>query len=551
MTRREGPDRGPDGSENRPPADCPDDSLGDDSSAADAERVERLREAAREQWGGGDDDLDAISAGLTSDDADVRARAAWSLAELAAEDPERSRAIRVDTKVAPLLEDDDQWVRRGASWAVATVADEHPQRVRQTLSAVTDGLGDEDPLVRENSVLALGDVAMEYPRAVEPALSHLADLVDDGDGLASQYAAETLRKLVRRLDEDGFPLTVAATPELAGFMPGDADVVAVTDDPSDGQPVGIRGGTGERQPSESEGESDDDEADETLGPPDQIPSPPEIVADRRAFDRLGDLGTDPLTTVAKARAPSPGEGGQHVVASVRTLRSDVHLDPERVATAFRAWEGVDDHDHVVPVLARGTTPRPWLATEFLDGGTLRDHLGSVGFERGLWYAHRITTTVCHAHARGVVHGALRPGAVGLSRTIGGWPVPKVGDWGLGDLFAEVREVPVPPAYAAPEHVAPETFGRPDPATDVYQLGAVCYALFAGRPPFSGEAREVTRKVESETPRSPSEFAPRLPTEIDDLLGRALIKEKPARFETAGDFRRELELIVEQFAPEGW
>jgi hypothetical protein len=516
----------------------------------DRERVERLREAAREQWGR-TDDVDAIASQLESDDAEERARGAWALAELAADEPERSRVIPVESKLAPLLDDEDQWVRRGASWAVATVADEHPRRARQALSEVTDGLADEDPLVRENSVLALSDVAVEYPRAAEPALSQLADLVNDGDGLASRYAADALRKLVRQLDEDGFPQTVAATPELAGLMPGGANIVETTEDPSDGQPLQIQGGTGDRTLADEDESGEDDEDDESLGPPDQIPAPPEIVADRREFARLETLGDGPLTTAVKARAPTPGEGGQHVVAVVRTLRSEVQVDPARMESASRAWVGVDDHDHVVPILARGTNPRPWIATEFLDGGTLRDHLGSVGFERALWHAHCVTTAVCDAHARGVVHGALRPGAVGLSRTLGAWPVPKVGDWGLGDLFAEVREVPVPPAYAAPEHVAPEQFGRPDPATDVYQLGALCYALFAGRPPFVGESFEVAGKVETETPAPPSEFAPDLPAEVDDLVGRALTKEKRARFETAEDFLRELEILLGEYGPDDW
>lgn len=518
----------------------------------DRERVERLREAAREQWGHADADVEDISSQLESDDAEERARAAWALAELAADDPDRSRTIPVASKLAPLLDDEDQWVRRGASWAMATVADEHPGRARQGLSEVTEGLADEDPLVRENSVLALSDVAVEHPRAAEPALSNLAALVNDGDGLASRYAADALRRLIRRLDEDGFPRTIAATPELAGFLPGDADVVEVTEDPSDGKPLQIQGGAGGRATTDGEENDErDEEEDESLGPPEQIPSPPEIVADRRAFDRLASLGDGPLTTDVKARAPTPGEGGQHVVASVRTLRSEVRVDSARVETAFRAWAGVDDHDYVVPVLARGSNPRPWIATEFLDGGTLRDHLGSVGFERGLWYAHCVTTAVCDAHARGVVHGALRPGAVGLSRTLGAWAVPKVGDWGFGDLLAEIREVPVPPAYAAPEHVAPERFGRPDPATDVYQLGALCYALFAGRPPFVGEGFEVAGKVETETPASPSEFDPSLPAEVDDLAGRALAKEKRARFETAEDFRRKLELLVGEYGPDDW
>lgn len=516
----------------------------------DRERIEKLREAARQQWGQTDDDIEVIESQLDSEEAEERARAAWALAELAADDPERSRRISLERKLVPLFEDDDDWVRRGASWAVATVADEHPQRARTALSQVTDGLADQDPLVRENSVLALSDVAMEYPRAAEPALSHLADLVRNDDGLASQYAAETLFKLVRKLDEDGFAKTIASTPELAGLMPGDADVVEVTEDPSDGKPVQIRGGGGDNLESEESGARDDG-INESLGPPDSIPAPPEITANRPEFERLLSLGHDPLTTTEKVRAATPTDGGQHVVAAVRTLQSGVAVDHGQFETALREWATVDDHDHVVPVLARGTTPRPWFATEFMDAGTLWDHIGSVGFERALWYAQCITTALCHAHAHGVVHGALWPGAVGLSRTLGAWPVPKVSDWGFGDLFAEERDVPVPPAFAAPEHVAPEEFGRPDPATDVYQLGALCYALFAGRTPYVGDGPDILKEVRRDAPPAPSEVSPDLPSEVDNLLRRALTKEKRTRFETVEDFRRELELLVDDHASGDW
>ncbi|MFC7078946.1 HEAT repeat domain-containing protein [Halorussus caseinilyticus] len=516
---------------------------GRERDSHDPERAERLREEARERWGRADDDADAVAARLDSDDPAVRAEAVWTLAELAADDPDRSRRLPVESKLAPLLNDDDQWVRRGASWAVATIADEHPHRAHAALPAVTESLADEDPLVRENGVLALSNVAEEYPRAVEPALSKLAALVADEDGLARRYAVETLRRLVVRLDEGGFPETVEATPEIAEMLRGEGDVVAVSDDADDGRLIRIRGGGADDESADDDDESDGtDGTDESLGPPDRIPAVPEIDGDRETFERLADLGTDPLTTATKARAPS-SEGGQHVVVVVRTLRPDSGVDPSRFETALRSWVGVDDHAHVAPVLARGTDPRPWFASEFMDAGSLRKAVGSVGFDRAVWYAHCLAATMCHAHARGVVHGALRPGAVGLSRTFGAWPVPKVGDWAFGDLFADATTPPVPPAYAAPEHLAPETFGRPDPATDVYQLGALCYALFAGRPPFTGDPADIARKVQNEDPEPPSAHAEGVPEAIDRLVGRALRTEKPARFETAEDFRRELEILA--------
>lgn len=507
------------------------------------QRVERLRRRARERWGRADDDADELLAELDSDDPEARARAAWSLAELAADDPDRSRRVPVESDLAPLLSDDDRWVRRGASWALATVAEECPRRARAAVPEVAESLGDDDPLVRENGVLALAAVGRENPRAVEPALSRLADLARDDDGLARRYAAETLRRLVTRIEEDGFPETIEAAPDVADLLPGGADVVDVTDDPSEGRPLRIRGGTG-GAPEESGG-GDEDEEPDALGPPAEVPSPPEIGADRRAFERLADLGGDPLLAAEKARAPAAAEGNQPVAVALRTLRPDAEADPGRVETGLRAWAGVDDHDHVAPVLARGSDPRPWVATEFFDGGTLRDRLGAVGFDRALWYAHCVAAAVCHAHARGVVHGALRPGSVGLSRTLGAWPVPKVADWGLGECLRAVRTPPVPPAFAAPEHLAPERFGRPDQSTDVYQLGALCYALVADRPPFVGDPEAAVRKVRREEPAPPSEFADGIPPAVDDLLGRALTKEKPARFETAEDFRRELEVVIRE------
>lgn len=512
--------------------------------ADDGERIRKLREAARERWDG-DDDVAAIATGLDSDDSDERAEAAWALAELAA-DADQSRRLPVESKLAPLLADEDRWVRRGASWALARVADARPQRGRAAVGDAISALTDDDPLVRENSVLTLAAVASEHPRAVEPALSRLADLARDDDGLARRYAAETFRRLVFELDADGFPLAIQASPEVADLVPGDAGVIEVSDEADETDGVGrvrVRDESDELGGADAGANSGADREDPDRGgsPPDRIPSPPEIRADFREFERLADRGGGPLTEGVKARAPA--EDGQHVVAALRVFRADADVAPEQVETALRAWAGVADHDHVAPILARGTTPRPWLATEFMDGGTLRDAVGAMGFDRALWSAHCVAKAVCHAHARGVVHGALRPGVVGLSQTFGAWSVPKVGDWRFGDLLSEIRSPPVPPAFAAPEHLAPERFGRSDHATDVYQLGALAYALFAGRPPFVGDSQEIARKVQTDDPEPASAFASGVPEAVDDLLGRALTKEKPARFETAEDFRRELEVVA--------
>ncbi len=163
-----------------------------------------------------------------------------------------------------------------------------------------------------------------------------------------------------------------------------------------------------------------------------------------------------------------------------TLRPDrrEQFVSDSFTTAIDRWEAIDDHDHVLPIRARGNT-LPWVATEFADAGTLSDHFGAE-LDASLWFAHCIVRTISHAHALGVIHGGLCPPAIRFMTTFGPtWPIPKVGDWGLADVMADFYLPPVPPAYAAPEHLDPDAFGGIDHSTDVYGLGAVLYALFTG------------------------------------------------------------------------
>lgn len=515
-----------------------------EESASDRQRADRLRERVWSEYGR---DADAIATRLDSDDPEERAGAAWALAELAGEDPDR---LPARSKLAELLGDDDRWVRRGASWTFAALADENPHRARVATEEVIDALSDDDPLVRENTVLTLSAVATEYPRAVEPALSRLATLVREEDGLLRRYAAETLHRLVFELEEDGFPKTIAASPAFADFLPGDATIVEFSDD------EGGEEATVSVRPTEFETELRHEKRSEgsTLGPPDRVPTPPKIEADFRSFERLADRGSGPFTTIQKARAPDStggsvgsGGGGNPIVVTLRAVRPDGRADRETLSCALRAWDGISDHDHVLPIVARGEAPRPWVATEFVDGGTVRDRIGRLDFGRALWYGHCVTTALCHAHAQGVLHGALRPGVVGLSQSFGAWSVPKVADWGFGVGLAGEQALSVPPAFAAPEQISPEEFGRLDHSTDIYQLGALCYALFAGRPPFVGDEQDVSRRVRERDPAPASSVNSAVPEEIDGLLSRALTKSKPARFETVEDFRRELEVVVDEYA----
>ncbi|QGX93984.1 hypothetical protein EI982_03910 [Haloplanus rallus] len=223
----------------------------------------------------------------------------------------------------------------------------------------------------------------------------------------------------------------------------------------------------------------------------------------------------------------------------------------RVVEAFEAeaetWARLDDHDNVVSVYAWGTDPLPWMALEYMDGGTLDARLGAEDPAEALWLAGRIAEGVRHGHRHGVAHLDLKPTNVLLRETPPEtWPYPKVSDWGLAKLLLDHSNSVegFSPAYAAPEQFDADEYGGTDDITDIYQLGAVVYALLTGEPPFTGSSAAVMRGVLQERPVPPSERRPSLPPAVDEVVMTALAKRKADRYDGVLPMRNELDRLFE-------
>ena len=165
---------------------------------------------------------------------------------------------------------------------------------------------------------------------------------------------------------------------------------------------------------------------------------------------------------------------------------------------------------------------------------------------------RIAEGVRHGHRHGVAHLDIKPANILLRGTGSGtWDYPKVSDWGLAKLLLEHSNSVegISPTYAAPEQFDSDEFGAPDDITDIYQLGTVVYALVAGEPPFTGSSTAVMRSVLDDKPRPPSEHNPDVPESVDEIVLKALAKNKADRYESVILFRKELDRLFGSYAIE--
>jgi hypothetical protein len=267
------------------------------------------------------------------------------------------------------------------------------------------------------------------------------------------------------------------------------------------------------------------------GPPETIPDLPDVSVDYDALTDEKPIGAGGNADVVQATLPTPQ--GDIILAIKRPRMSGtLHTGTvERLLEEAETWDKLDDHDHIVGVVDYGAEPVPWIAMEYMDAGDLSERAGDLGFDQALWTAVAITRGVRHAHRRGVAHLDLKPANILFRSVEGAWDVPKVADWGLSKhLLEHSKSVEgLSPQYAAPEQFADE-YGATDDITDVYQLGAVFYELFTGRPPFEGKPAKTMHRVLNEIPTPPSEVVD-VPAVLDDVLLTALAKDKDNRFES--------------------
>jgi len=243
------------------------------------------------------------------------------------------------------------------------------------------------------------------------------------------------------------------------------------------------------------------------------------------------------------------------VAALKLLHGNLAGDKELIKRFHREAEAISklNHPNIVQVFDFGRVDETvYLVMEYLKGDDLATILrrqGPLDLPRCASILIQICDALTEAHDLGIIHRDLKPENVRISRTRDGGDYIKVMDFGLAKMLMEDEQpdhritakgnLVGTPYYMAPELIRAQAI---DHRADIYSLGAMAYRMLTGENAFIANTpvgvltKHITDDLDPPSRRAPEQ---EIPPELDTVVLKAMAKDRGARYQSAGELKRDL------------